>query len=295
VGVPSLPLGQYDLSQLYAGWYLTWSAIQAPDPPQGSEFAQMIRISEDAYSPSPDVLEMVLVSNPGSLWLIGNEPDCIWQDGVTPDRYAEVYHELYYFLKQRDPACRVAIGGVSQPTPLRLQYLDAILNRYTELYGEKMPVDVWNVHNFILREEKDAWGADIPPGIPATQGILYEIEDAGNLEAFKHQIVTFRRWMKEKGERDKPLIISEYGIPMPEDYGFPYERVRDFMYGTFDYFLTATDDSLGYPPDGNRLVQRWCWFSLADTGYPTGNLFDPTTRQITPLGEAFGRYVVSLQ
>jgi hypothetical protein len=295
VAASSLPLGQYDLSQLHAGWYLAWSAIQSPDLPQGSEFAQMIRISEDAYSPGPDVLDLVLASNPGSLWLIGNEPDCIWQDDVTPGRYAEVYHELYYFLKRRDPTCRIAIGGVSQPTPLRLQYLDAILNRYTELYGEKMPVDVWNAHNFMLREEKGSWGADIPPGIPATQGILYEIEDSGNLEAFRRQIVTFRRWMKEKGERDKPLIISEYGIPMPEDYGFPYERVRDFMYGTFDYFLTATDDSLGYPPDGNRLVQRWCWFSLADTGYPTGNLFDPATQQITPLGEAFGRYVASLQ
>lgn len=295
VGVPSPPLGQYDLSQLHAGWYLAWSAIQAPDPPQGSEFTQMIRISGDAYSPGPDVLEVVLTNNPGSLWLIGNEPDCIWQDGVTPGRYAEVYHELYYFLKQRDPTCRIAIGGVSQPTPLRLQYLDAILDRYIKLYGEKMPVDIWNVHNFMLREEKDSWGADIPPGIPATQGILYEIEDSGNLEAFKHQIFTFRRWMKEKGERDKSLIVSEYGIPMPKDYGFPYEKVRDFMYGTFDYFLTATDDSLGYPADGNRLVQRWCWFSLADTSYPTGNLFDPATRQITPLGEAFGQYVASLQ
>jgi hypothetical protein len=146
-----------------------------------------------------------------------------------------------------------------------------------------------------LREEKGSWGAEIPPGIQAVRGILYEIEDSGNLEAFKCQIVTFRRWMKEKGEREKPLIVSEYGIPMPEDYGFSYERVRDFMYGTFDYLLSATDDSLGYPPDGNRLVQRWAWFSLADTRHPTGNLFDPATRQITPLGKAFGQYVAGLQ
>jgi len=147
--VPSPTLGHYDLSQLHAGWYLTWSAIQAPDPPRGSEFTQMIRVSEDAYSPGQDVLEVILASNPGSLWLTGNEPDCIWQDGVTPGRYAKVYHELYYFLKQRDPTCRIAIGGVSQPTPLRLQYLDAILNRYTKLYGEKIPVNVWNAHNLL--------------------------------------------------------------------------------------------------------------------------------------------------
>ena len=39
-------------------------------------------------------------------------------------------------------------------------------------------MDVWNVHNFMLREEKGSWGADIPPGIPATQGILYEVDDS---------------------------------------------------------------------------------------------------------------------
>jgi hypothetical protein len=74
VGMPSPTLGHYDLSQLHAGWYLTWSAIQAPDPPRGSEFTQMIRVSEDAYSPGQDVLEVILASNPVSLWLTGTSP-----------------------------------------------------------------------------------------------------------------------------------------------------------------------------------------------------------------------------
>ncbi|NIN69719.1 MAG: hypothetical protein GTO63_34555, partial [Anaerolineae bacterium] len=99
--------------------------------------------------------------------------------------------------------------------------------------------------------------------------------------------------MKERGERNKPLIVSEYGILMPEEYGFPYEKVREFMYGTFDYFMTATDQALGYPADGNRLVQRWAWYSLSDTNYPTGNLFDPDTGLITPLGLAYGSYTSS--
>jgi hypothetical protein len=86
------------------------------------------------------------------------------------------------------------------------------------------------------------------------------------------------------------LIVSEYGIPMPVDYGFGPERVRRFLYGTFDFFLSASDPELGYSPDGNRLVQRWCWYSLADTEYPTGNLFDPQTFQMTPLGQAWREY-----
>jgi hypothetical protein len=156
-----------------------------------------------------------------------------------------------------------------------------------------MPVDVWNVHAFILREEKDSWGVDIPPGIGVEEGTLYEINDHDDLVIFRQQITAFRRWMKERGERDKPLIISEYGILMPAEYGFDRARVRDFMYASFDFFLTATDDSLGYGPDSNRLVQRWAWFSLGDRKYPTGNLYDPDTRLMTPVGFDFSNYVFS--
>ena len=45
--------------------------------------------------------------------------------------------------------------------------------------------------------------------------------------------------MAERGFRNSPLIVSEYGIPMPEDYGFTPETVAAFLIGTFDYFLTA--------------------------------------------------------
>jgi hypothetical protein len=125
------------------------------------------------------------------------------------------------------------------------------------------------------------------------EGRLYEIEDHDSLEIFRQQVVDFRRWMEESGERDKPLIVSEYGIVMPAEYGFSQQRVQDFMYATFDFFMTATDPELGYAPDGYRLVQRWLWYSLSDTVYPTGNLFDPVTGQITALGLAYGSYVVS--
>ncbi|HID61966.1 MAG TPA: hypothetical protein EYP49_04405 [Anaerolineae bacterium] len=152
-------------------------------------------------------------------------------------------------------------------------------------------MDVWNVHNFLLREERDSWGVGIPPGLDATAGVLYEIEDHDDLEAFQSQILAFRRWMAERGQRDRPLVVSEYGIVMPPDYGFDQARVQAFLHATFDYFLTATDDALGYPQDGNRLVQWWAWYSLADTVYPTGNLFDPETKTVTPLGAAFARYV----
>jgi len=291
-------IGNYDVSQLHAGWYLDWGASAGPSRPAGMEYAQMIRVSGGTYSPSLAALGAIVDNNPGSLWLIGNEPDCIWQDNSLPSEYAAVYHELYNFIKGRDPSAQIAIGGIVQPTPLRLEYLDLVLDAYQGLYGEMMPVDVWNIHNMILQEVRGSWGGDIPPGIDADLGRLYTIGDNANVDIFKQHIVAFRQWMEEKGERDKPLIVSEYGVLMPEMYGFDYSVVKNYMYDTFDYLTTATDDSLGYPADGNRLVQRWLWYSLNDDDFESWpsrhHLFDPETRQITQLGIDYGNYIRSL-
>jgi len=157
-----------------------------------------------------------------------------------------------------------------------------------------MPVDVWNIHAFILREERDSWGVSIPPGFDVDQGILWEIEDHDNLDLFKQQIVDFRRWMERHGQRDKPLIVSEYGILMPPEYGFSAETVTEFMRATFDYLLNERDEEIGYPNDDNRLVQKLSWYSLSDTNYPTGNLLDPVTGQLTEVGQAFADYAASL-
>lgn len=284
-------LRRFDIAPLRLGWYLDWHA-RADSPTDGDlEYARMVRLRDGALVPTAQTLADIARRRPGALWLIGNEPDVKWQDNVAPADYARLYHEAYTALKRADSQAQVAIGGVTQPTPLRLRYLDAVLTAYREQFGMAMPVDVWNVHNFILREERGSWGVDIPPGIADDRGLLYEISDNADLAAFKAQIVAFRRWMAERGFQNYPLIVSEYGIPMPEDYGFPPEVVATFLTATFDFFLTATDPTLGYPADAHRLVQRWCWYSLADTLYPTGNLFDPQTGAITPLGRAWVAYM----
>jgi hypothetical protein len=292
-GAATSSLDQFAVERLGAGWYVNWTAQADPSCPNGMEYVQMIRVRDANLSPDGESLEQIARQNPGSLWLVGNEPDVPWQDNVTPTEYAAVYHEAYTLLKRVDPTCQVAIAGVSQASALRLQYLDMILDAYAATYGERMPVDVWNVHAFILREERGSWGVDIPLGISVDEGRLIELEDHDNMEILREQIVAFRRWMEERGEGDKSLIVSEYGILMPSEYGFSEEQVRDFMLATFDFFTTATDPTLGCPADGNRLVQRWAWYSLSDTVYPTGNLFDPATGQITTLGLAYGNYTSS--
>ena len=277
------------------GWYLSWKVDPQPQRVPGVRFAQMVRVHEDGFDPPLKTVRRTAQANPGSLWLIGNEPDVKWQDNVTPERYAAVYGELHEAIKAADPTAQVAIGGVSQPTPLRMAYLDRVLAAYRAQFGAEMPVDVWNVHTFILREEQGSWGVDIPPGMDVAQGQLFEIADHNDMEVFRRQITDFRRWMAERGLRDKPLIVTEYGILMPASYGFPPEVVSDFLVNTFDFFLTARDPELGYPADDNRLVQAFNWYSIADTTYPTSNLFDPETRNVSPVGETFKAYVSGLR
>ena len=291
VGVAIGPISRYNIDPLRLGWYLDWRARADPPRPGGLEYVQMIRLKGGVLRPDAETLAAIARANPGSLWLVGNEPDVKWQDNVEPAAYARLYHQAYTAIKGADLTARVAIGGVSQPTPLRMRYLEAVLAAYREQFGAAMPVDVWNVHNFILREERGSWGVDIPPGLPDDRGILYEIDDSGNLEAFRRQIWDFRRWMAARGYRGWPLIVSEYGIPMPEDYGFPPERVVAFLRGTFEFFLTAADPALGDPADDYRLVQRWCWYSLDDTTYPTGRLLDPQTGAMTAVGEGWASMV----
>ncbi len=308
-------IGDYEVNQLHAGWHTTYQPWAWPAHPAGMEFVQTLRVSDDgpladrecSACPTWSALREWVQANPGSLWLIGNEPDR--QDYVYPERYASIYHSLHTFLKQHDASSLVGIGGVVQPTPVRRQYLDLILNSYQAQYGSPMPVDVWNIHNYVLREKRpyagcpDCWGCGVPPGVPQNQGILYDWWEHDMLDphptdptkiGWKQQIIDFRQWMKDRGQQNKPLIISEFGTLMWELLGFDYPRVRDFMLATFDFLTTAADSNTGYPADGYRLVQAWAWYSLDEDvfeGFPVANnLFDPETRLITPLGLDYAAY-----
>lgn len=294
----------YDVGLLHAGWYHNFTVNLFPPRPAGMDYVQTIRLSDDgpfadracSACPTWQVLDTVAQANPGSVWIIGNEQDR--QDYVKAARYVELYHEFYNFLKAHDPAGLVGIGGVVQSTPIRLQYLDMILEAYEKKYKTKMPVDVWNVHDYVLREGIDGWGCGIPPETDPSLAEAYGINDHDNLEYWTGHLIELRKWMRDRGYQDRPLIVTEFGILMPELYGYDYTRVRDFMLATFDWMMTATDPSTGYPADGNRLVQAWAWYSLNDPafeGYTSWNhLFNPDTFNITRLGQQYAAYTAPL-
>ncbi len=289
------------------------------------------------FYPAQAIIEAAAKANPGDIWLIGNEMDRVdWrycavstdpcpaeqiqqagQDEMLPETYAHAYHDLYTIIKNADPTARVANGGVIQATPLRLQYLTIVWDTYRTLYDADMPVELWNVHNFILREQKHGYGADMPPGLPDDPTIgEYTTSDWTHIDhdIFDQQIRAFRQWMKDRGQQDKPLIVSEYGMLYHHCVEVDRNGVcvkdlnnkqvaLDFMTWTFDYFLNTRDCTLGFAADDCHLVQRWTWFGLDivgtdGAGNPTfgqnehTSLFNSTTLQMTEAGGLFAKFVV---
>ncbi len=323
-----------EIRSLKAGLYTDWIVRSNPARPNDMDYVQTIRVHQElacgtrhnsdreacpyaepynyvVYTPAGFIVQTA-VANPGSLWMIGNEMDRVdWsggahggQDEMLPEVYAVAYHDLYHLIKDADPTARVAIGGVIQPTPLRLQYLSRMWDEYLWLYGEPMPVDVWNIHNFIIREVYpgygDDWGAGIPPGLPPDSPDAFVPDDDCthiDMDIFDQQIRAMRQWMKDRGQQDKPLIVSEYGVlyvhPVCDEQEMESnEAVQDFMISTFDYFFNSKDCDIGYPDDECRLVQRWVWYSLDDTDKFNrhGALFNPYGKFITSTGQVYRQY-----
>jgi len=309
VNAPS-SVAPYDVGPLRVGWYLTYGATASPARPGGIEYQPLITIQQtgpDSYtsSPSGTQLDAVIAANPGAVWYIGNEPDRrVYQNDAEPGVYARAYHDLYTHIKSLDPTARIFAGSIVQPTPLRLKYLDLILDAYSSLYQESMPVDGWSIHNFILNEAScdyfpasQCWGAEIPPGLDDKEGLRVDVQDNDNFTLFVQQIERFRQWMVDRGYGGLPVYLSEYGVLMPANYGFNPDftpaRVNSFMDKTFDYLLNTTDPVRGDPNDGGRLIQRFSWFSTDDTQF-NGRLFEPDTKQRTAIGDNYAAYTAPI-
>jgi len=233
-----------------------------------------------------------------------------------PDVYAMAYHDAYHFIKERDPSAQIAISALVEVTPGRLQYLDMVWDSYLEKYNTTMPVDVWNMHIYILPEVKQdgsysgaavALGTDPAlaikdsgnppdPTLCSDDGV-YCVAEHDDMTIFAEQVVAMRQWMKDHGQQNKPLILSEYSLLNPVDYideygvSFSRERNRDFMLASFDYLESTTDANLGYPVDNNRLVQQWLWFTVYTYSRFSSNLlqegYTADSYVLEPSGIAF--------
>lgn len=295
----------------------------------------------DEYTTTPALTEeslgVLLTFYPGRLWMIGNEVDRgpnpggvgVGQGDMYPQVYARAYHDAYQFIKARDPSAQVAISGLVEVTPGRLQYLELVWDTFRELYGNAMPVDVWNMHLYILPEvlpsgepngiANVALGTDPGLGIresgnnPALCSLsnVYCYAEHDDINEFDVQVRAMRRWMLNHGQREKPLILSEYSIIYPyivdeggcylqDEYGecFTQSRVMQFLDNTMSYFNSAVDPVIGNPLDDDRLIQQTAWFSINNDGTvgDVSNLVEkdnpsgPLTR-LSPIGGKFNDYM----
>jgi hypothetical protein len=262
-------------------------------------------------------LPAMLAKNPGAFWIIGNEPDSevIYQDHISAEVYGERFYDLASLIRRLDPAAKIGFGPVIQPTPIRMHYLSLALNRMAQLAGGAQQAhalfDVYTIHGYILNEAQlydstgkaISWGAGLPVGYnpatwPAPMQIHPELGETWkvfDINTFKDRLISFRQWMKDQGDQNKPLYLTEFGVLFPPE-GNPFLYVSDpdtanFMAQTYDLMLGYKDPSLGYPADDNRLVQKWTWFSLNNrrTAFG-GTLYDPTTNNITAVGDRFAQY-----
>ena len=166
------PLGSdgYDVASIGVGSYLDWGAGSNPSLPAGIEYIRVLRLRDDVY---PDTLANLpgwVLANPGSTWVVGNEPDTTYgnQDALLPEVYADRYFELASIIRGQDPSARIAFGSVVQPTPIRIRYLERAWNQLVADAGSSAAasnlIDIWSIHAFILNEERYSWGTGIPPG-----------------------------------------------------------------------------------------------------------------------------------
>lgn len=303
------------LDDIGAGWYVTFHTKVIPAP-NGAEFTPLIWVQQDkengaylpTYSVSPELeddgLGEKIDAIPGALWIVGNEVDRAYahQGDTHPEIYAQAYHQVYHYIKDRDPTALVANSGLVEVTPGRLQYLDRMWESYIDRFGEPMPVDVWNMHVYVLSEVNPqgrpngiasvALGTDLALAMsegydPDGEGPLetkdscplenvYCISEHDDVGVFAQQVTAMRTWMYEHGQRHKPLILSEFSLLFPyrldpggscwlqDEFGncFTDSRVVDFTDNTLNYLTSSRSSKIGYPLDDNRLVQQWSWWSV---------------------------------
>jgi hypothetical protein len=298
----------YDLSVLGVDSYLDWSPYRTLSVPENIGHIKALHVGDSYYPSISSKLPGLLQRYPGSFWIIGNEPDAVHtpQDILTPEVYGDRFYAMATLIRSQDPTAKIGFGPIIQPTPLRLRYLDRVWSRLLTLTNNnvnrvKSLIDVYTIHAFILNEVQGQWGASIPHGFEQDHADAIEITNAADthsISIFKARVIAFRNWMAAKGEKEKPLWITEYGSLLPP-YNAPGnnyatvsdELTRDFMLATFDFMYNTTDPAKGYSPDGNRLVQKWFWYSLNELRTKFGGaLYDLSNKLPTIIGDAYKQY-----
>jgi hypothetical protein len=314
---PSNSLSSFDLSTLGVGNYLDWARQRNPSVPANVDYYNVLNVSDAAYNTTYASLHSLLTNNPGATWLVGNEPDSevTYQDHIPAETYADRFYNIATYIRSHDSLAKIGFGTIIQPTAIRLHYLTLAMNKLVADAGSAdlahQLIDIYSIHAFILNEERmyypndpvaHSWGAGFPIGYDSSWGAPEVIDiPAGqtfktyDINIFKQHVINFRQWMKDQGDPNKPLWITEYGSLFPSQ-GNEFLTVSDtdtanYMTQTFDFMLGYKDPSLGFADDSFRLVQKWDWYSLNEqVDKFGGSFYNPNTHLLTPVGQRFIQY-----
>ncbi len=241
------------LGQIAPLWYYTYG-FSGPTVP-GYERVYLVPWHYD-----DEALARALKEHPGQWWMVGNEPNDPTQDNLSPAAYAAFYHRFVEAARRLDPTCRIMPAGIANAD---WGWAHDFRASYRAQYGRYPPVDAWNIHNYILEPERAPW----------------------DLQAFQERIITFREWMARVGEGDKPLVLSEFGVPqkrLADGSEVPPEEVIRFMRASVRWLAET-----GY-------VQSWAWFANDTQGRFGGDLYD-AQGGLTPYGQAYRDAIAALR
>ncbi|TAK22415.1 MAG: hypothetical protein EPO26_12025 [Chloroflexota bacterium] len=187
-----------------------WLSYAPPGDSGPAGRAQMIRTGPNRASLSAEVLRSVAAARPGSLWIIGNEPNVVGQDfdpaldlAENAANYIRTFRDARAAIIDADPSARFVLGNVlnfdATCTGCEGQisgraFLDAVVTAH----GDPFPVDaVWGLHAYEID-----W--DNLPTVRVDQ----TIREIGSFREFVNTL---------PGQAGKPIILTELGVI----WGFP--------------------------------------------------------------------------
>jgi hypothetical protein len=308
--VPNESVARYDLPLVGVGYYLDWSFNRNASVPGYINFTHVLNVRDDLFAPTLASLPSLVTTYPGAIWIIGNEPDSpVDQDNTTAETYADRFYAYATYIKAHDANARVSFGTITMATKTRMRFMDYAWAQLVKDAGSEAAasnlIDIWTPHGFILNEQEGSWGAGIPPAISTAVHNEYVSlqepiggSDIYSFAKFTERIIRYRTWLKAHNQQNKPMWLTEFGNLLPpynspggNSATAPDPITPNFIKQTFDWMYSYKDATIGNPNDGNRLTQKWFWYSLNDlVTHFGGTLIDPVTRVVTASGIAFETY-----
>ncbi len=195
-GVPAEQNAAAVLQTLGLSWWYTFSP--GASPLRGTNQVLLARPTAD---PDPAALAARASAQPGSVWLLGNEPNVPGQDNLDPGAFATWYHNATLAIRSVDPTATL-VG----PNPLNFDFTctacagytsghdwsDQFLAAYRNAYHEDPPIDVWGAHVYDVD-----WAH--PP-------LVHTQRSWDQLEAT-------RTWLDaDPALASKPIWLTEFGV-----------------------------------------------------------------------------------